>query len=393
VKRINGVSTVIAACALTGALALFVASLRAPAAEGAKASQKVASSQKTASGNLVYNGSFERGAAGGPLDQVDIPGWDMEPMPGKFHGPDNVLREGRFTVVSYGTTPAPIYTSENPAFPKMRRSSRAGSKVLFVGSYGGGMKLTQRVDLTPYKGLISSGRAYAIFSADVAIGPGTSKSTLRVSLGYGPRGGGVLLSSYPPATGKEHDQPVMELWRSSPPDTYRGGRKGWTHKLSKGVRYADITILSMPGWERSFWQCGFVDDIRLELTTNKNTKGASAGGSTKRMYSPSVTVQPASVAPGDTGKISGTGWKPLQTVQIKLGHSVSGAVTIRTRTTDKKGEFAWYFDVKPLASPGDYVIVACQEDCARRASTPFVITNPAAGSSHVAGEAFVLRRR
>jgi hypothetical protein len=371
VKRIGGVSTAIAACVLAGALALIVASLRPPAAEGASASQKLSS------GNLVDNGNFELGPAGGPLDQVDIPGWDMEPMNAKFSGPDNVSREGRFTVVSYGTTPAPIYTSENPAFPTKPRSSRAKSKLLFVGAYGGGMKLTQRVDLTPYKGLISSGRAYAIFSADVAIGPGTNKSTLGVSVGYGPRGGGVALNSYPPATGVAHDQPVMELWRSSPPDTYRGGRKGWTYKLDKRVRYADITILSMPGWQRSFWQCGFVDDIRLELTTNANAKGASAGGSTKRSSSPTVTAQPSSVAPGDTGKISGTGWKPLTTTQIKLGHSAADAVTIRTRTTNKKGEFAWYFDVQPLATPGNYVIVACQASCARRASTPFVITNPA----------------
>ena len=90
-----------------------------------------------------------------------------------------------------------------------------------------------------------------------------------------------------------------------------------------------------------------------------------------------MTAQPSSVAPGDTGKISGTGWKPLTTTQIKLGHSAADAVTIRTRTTNKKGEFAWYFDVKPLATPGNYVIVACQASCARRAQTPFIITNPA----------------
>ena len=373
-KRIGGVSTAVSACVLAGALALVVVSLRSPAAEGASASQKVSS------GNLVYNGNFELGPAGGSLDQVDIPGWDMTPGTATYSGPDNVYRAGQYTVVSYGTTPAAIYTSGNPAFPTKPRTSRAKSKLLFVGAYGGGTKLTQRVDLTPYEGLISSGRAYAVFSADVAIGPGVSGSTLSVTVGFGPGyGGGVGLNSYPPATGTARNQPVMELWRSSPPEIYRGGRKGWTYKLRKRVRYADITILSMPGALRSFWQCGFVDDIRLELTTNANTKGASAGGPTGRTYSPTVTVQPASVAPGDTGKISGTGWKPLTTTQIKLGHSVSGATTIRTRTTNKKGEFVWYFDVKPLATPGDYVVVACQESCARRASTPPTITNPAGG--------------
>ncbi len=329
----------------------------------------------TRSGNLVFNGSFERGSAGGPVDQVDIPGWDMQETTAKFSDRSRNLVPGYFTVIPYGTRPIDYYTIEHQGYPTRPRTAAAGSKTLFVGPYGGGFELRQHIDLSGYKGLIDSGKAYAVFSADVGIGPGSNKSQVSVGVGFGPvKGAGIGLQPWSPATGAARSAPVMELWRGPhPPDRYHG----WTEPIPKGVRYADVLVMNAAGWARSFWQCGFVDDVRLELTTDAKAWGAGGGAAPKATYSPRITVTPSAIEAGGTGKLAGTGWKPLKTVTIEFGRTAETARPIRSRTTDRNGTFVWWFDVGPLSQPGRYVLVVCQESCALRAQAVLTVKNPA----------------
>ncbi|MBO0608649.1 choice-of-anchor G family protein [Myceligenerans salitolerans] len=90
---------------------------------------------------------------------------------------------------------------------------------------------------------------------------------------------------------------------------------------------------------------------------------------------PSITVDPTVVAPGECTVVSGEGYTPNSTVTVQLtdadGNPVGDPVTAET---DETGAFTVDLCVPEDAEPGDYTVIGTDDETGTPAETPLTVT-------------------
>ncbi|WP_020018258.1 choice-of-anchor G family protein [Promicromonospora sukumoe] len=91
---------------------------------------------------------------------------------------------------------------------------------------------------------------------------------------------------------------------------------------------------------------------------------------------PTLTVDPAEVAPGDTTTVMGEGYTPSSTATVQLtdadGNPVGDPITV---DTDENGAFTTPLVVPEDAEPGDYTVVGTDDATDTPAEAPLTVTD------------------
>ncbi|GAB3181719.1 hypothetical protein GCM10027060_13200 [Nesterenkonia halophila] len=91
---------------------------------------------------------------------------------------------------------------------------------------------------------------------------------------------------------------------------------------------------------------------------------------------PSVTVDPTEVPAGDSTTVDGTGFTPDSTATVQLedadGNAVGDPITA---PTDENGNFTEELPVPEGTEPGDYTVVATDDETGESAQTPLTVTD------------------
>ena len=89
---------------------------------------------------------------------------------------------------------------------------------------------------------------------------------------------------------------------------------------------------------------------------------------------PTLRVSPSVVHRGDNVTISGKHWGSRKVVTLRIGVPNSDATSlIDTVRTEADGSFTGVVPVKPKATLGSYVILACRKQCAIKRTKPLQI--------------------
>lgn len=91
---------------------------------------------------------------------------------------------------------------------------------------------------------------------------------------------------------------------------------------------------------------------------------------------PAVSVSPANVPLGGTAAFTATGFRAATRLQILVGPPNSEASLVGTVTTDALGRGVVRSRVSRAATPGRYVVLACQLSCSVKATRSFNIVRP-----------------
>lgn len=180
-----------------------VALVGASVAVGALALTFAAGAQPGAAKNLIVNGNAEQGEGVNDVNGIatEIPGWK---------------RKGNFTVVKYG---APDFPS-----PELSTRIRGGLNFFAGGPKNVASSISQDIDVSSQKKLISSGKAKATLSGNVG-GYATQTDWLRATAVFlaasGERLGAIGIQSATPAVRTNQTDLVKKTIKGAVPKTTR----------------------------------------------------------------------------------------------------------------------------------------------------------------------------
>lgn len=93
-------------------------------------------------------------------------------------------------------------------------------------------------------------------------------------------------------------------------------------------------------------------------------------------------VTPATVAPGGSVTISGSGWRPNTPVELRAGPRRSEADRFATVRADANGAFRKVTRLSAHATPGVYVFMGCQRACRTKATALLRVRRRASQSTN-----------
>lgn len=88
---------------------------------------------------------------------------------------------------------------------------------------------------------------------------------------------------------------------------------------------------------------------------------------------PRLRVEPVVVSPGGVLTLAGGGFRRSEAVRLYAGPPHSEADAIGATRADSRGAFRAAIPLSARATPGHYVVLACQRDCRLKATASFTI--------------------